>query len=200
VWASESCWSGSVDLNDPTTVALLAAEAFRSAGLDYALYGGLLTAAYGEPRETRDADLAVVDVTAAQAQSALRPTGLETRVTFEDVMFGGLVVSRVTLIGGSPDVGLNTIDLVRPRSRRYAEAALGRAVTSSLRNQSIRVLSLEDFIIFKVLSTRERDLEDARAARRRSGEALDLAAVDREIGLLAAELPDIDVAGRWRAV
>ena len=51
-----------MDLNDPTTVALLAADAFEAAGFEYALYGGLLTAAYGEPRETRDADLAVIDV------------------------------------------------------------------------------------------------------------------------------------------
>lgn len=56
-----------MDLNDPTTVALLAADAFEATGRAYALYGGLLTAAYGEPRETRDADLAVVDASAQRA-------------------------------------------------------------------------------------------------------------------------------------
>jgi len=34
-----------VDLNDPTTVALIAADAFEAAGHEHALYGGLLTAA-----------------------------------------------------------------------------------------------------------------------------------------------------------
>lgn len=38
------------DLSDPTTSSLLAAEAMARAGLAYALYGGLLLAAYGEPR------------------------------------------------------------------------------------------------------------------------------------------------------
>ena len=51
-----------VDLADPTGVALLAAEAFTSAGIEHALYGGLMLAAYGRARETRDADLAVFDV------------------------------------------------------------------------------------------------------------------------------------------
>lgn len=94
-----------MDLNDPTTVALLAADAFEAASHRYALYGGLLTAAYGEPRETRDADLAVIDVSAAQARHALEATGLRTLLTFENVAFGGLMLSRLTLVGANPDTG-----------------------------------------------------------------------------------------------
>jgi len=59
--ASESLRADSVDLNDPITVTPIAAEAFERAGLPCALYGGLLAAAYGEPRESRDADFAVVE-------------------------------------------------------------------------------------------------------------------------------------------
>jgi hypothetical protein len=187
-----------VDLTDPTTIALLAAEAFDAAGLTYALYGGLLTAVYGEPRETRDADLAVIDVSAASARRALESAQLDAVVTFEDVRFGGLSVSRVTVAGGAAATGLNTIDLVRPRSARYAEAAIGRAITTSLRARSIRVLTVEDFILFKVLSTRERDLEDARAAIRRTAAALDALSLEREMTALADELTDSDVRGRWR--
>jgi hypothetical protein len=189
-----------VDLNDPTTVALLAADAFEAHGYAYALYGGLLTAAYGEPRETRDADLAVVDVSPAAARDALGRTGLRTLVTFEDVRFGGLFLSRLTLVGASPDTGLNTVDLVRPGSIRYARLAVDRAVVSPLRGTRIRVLTLEDFILFKVLSTRERDVEDARAAVRRSGDLLDRDSIASEIETLARELPDVDIHGRWSAV
>lgn len=67
--ANASSLSVHVDLTDPTTVALLAPDAFQTAGHRYALNGGRLTAAYGEPRETRDAGLAVVDVA---------PTEIET--------------------------------------------------------------------------------------------------------------------------
>ena len=205
-----------MDLNDPTTVALLAADAFETAGHPYALYGGLLTAAYGEPRETRDADVAVVDLSAARARQALAATGVRVMIAFENVTFGGLILSRLTLLGSSRDdraetgsaaatgalwvTGLNTIDLVQPRSQRYAALAVQRAVRSTLRNRPLRVLTLEDFILFKMLSTRDRDLEDARAAMRRSGAALDRAMLDDERAALAVELPDVNIEGRWAAL
>lgn len=188
-----------MDLTDPTTVALLAAEGFEAAGHRYALYGGLLTAVYGEPRETRDADLAVVDVSVAAAGAALNALGVQASITFENVRFGGLLVSRLTVIASGPSTGLNTVDLVRPRSQRYAELAVRRAVVVPLRATRVRLLSLEDFILFKVLSTRERDVEDARTAIRRSGDALDEHLLTREIAALELELPDVDVRGRWTA-
>lgn len=195
-----------MDLNDPTTVALLAAEAFHAAGHRYALCGGLLTAVYGEPRETRDADLAIVDVSANQAAHALRPYPVHTTIAFERVDFGGLSLSRLTIMSDPSDVtpgestGLNTIDLVLPRSGRYASLAVQRAVTTTLRDREIRLLTLEDFILFKVLSTRDRDLEDARAAMVRSGNALDRRLVTDEVLTLSSELPDVDVVGRWASV
>jgi len=65
-----------IDLDDPTALALLAADAFLVAGLAHALYGGLLLASYGEPRETRDADLAVIEPGASAWRAALESTGL----------------------------------------------------------------------------------------------------------------------------
>lgn len=189
-----------MDLNDPTTVTLLATDAFDAAGLAHAVYGGLLTAVYGEPRETRDADFAVIDVSAVRAREALAAASIQVLVTFEEVAFGGLTLSRLTLLGVTAATGLNTVDLVRPRSARYAALAIDRAVTSAMRGQSIKVLALEDYILFKVMSTRDRDLEDARAAMRRSGALLDLAAVDREVETLSHELPDLDVRSRWAGV
>lgn len=189
-----------MDLNDPTTVALIAADAFEAARLDYALYGGLLTAVYGEPRETRDADLAVTDIGAPRARDALQVRGLESLVTFEELRFGGLMLDRLTLLGSETSTGLNTIDLVRPRSSRYAALALERSVRTLLRGQSIRLLTLEDYILFKVLSTRARDLEDARAAIVRGGTQLERELVDAEVSTLADELPDHDVRGRWAVI
>jgi hypothetical protein len=188
-----------VDLNDPTTVALLAADAFEASGYRHALYGGLLTAAYGDPRETRDADFAIVDVSANEARRALDARGVRVLVAFDGVTFGGLLVSRLTLLGTSADTGLNTIDLVQPRSPRYAARAVSRAVVSTLRDVRVRVLTLEDFILFKVLSTRDRDLDDVRSALRISGAALHRSAVDEEVVTLSVELPDVDVRGRWAA-
>ena len=60
-----------MNLDDPIATALRVADALDQAGVRYALFGGLLLAAYGDPRETRDVDLAVLDVTAAEATRAL---------------------------------------------------------------------------------------------------------------------------------
>ena len=49
-----------LNLDDPTAVALAIFRTFSTRRIETALYGGLALAAYGEPRETRDADFAVV--------------------------------------------------------------------------------------------------------------------------------------------
>jgi hypothetical protein len=58
-----------IDLDDPVALLLAASEAFERAGLDAAAYGGLAAGVYGEPRETRDADLAVAAVAAEAARA-----------------------------------------------------------------------------------------------------------------------------------
>ena len=60
----------------------------------------------------------------------------------------------------------------------------------------IRVLSPEDFVLFKLLSTRDRDLEDAGSVLRAADLPLDRSFIDAEAVRLAAEIPDHDVIGR----
>jgi len=76
---------------------------------------------------------------------------------------------------------------------------IAEAIVDRLKKEG-GVLTLEDFIIFKVLSTRERDAEDARAAIRRSAGVLDEPLLEQEIARLADELNDVDVRGRWMAI
>ena len=64
----------------------------------------------------------------------------------------------------------------------------------------MRILTVEDFILFKVLSTRDRDVEDARSALGRSGAVLHEELLEGEIAGLATELVDVDVRGRWTAI
>jgi predicted nucleotidyltransferase len=186
-----------VDLGDPTEAALLCADAFDRAGFRHAVFGGLALAAYGEPRETRDVDLAVVDVTAARARAALEAAGVSCIEAFEGVTFGGLVLGRVTLLGRGGPAEVNVLDLVTPRSPRYGAAVLDRAATGELRGRWIRVVSAEDYLILKALATRDKDLDDAASVLRRIGGLLDLPLVEEEVAALAAELPDVDVRGRW---
>lgn len=186
-----------LDLDDPTSVVLAAVGAFDAAGIDVLVYGGMALAMFGEPRETRDADLAVAGVTAQAGHDALAAIGVTTVIAFTDVQFGGVMITRLTLDG---DGKLNMVDLVTPRSKRDAAELMTRSISGTLDGQRLRVVSPEDFILLKVLSTRERDLEDARTVVAALRDRLDLALMELEAASLAIEIPDHDVAGRYRGV
>jgi hypothetical protein len=186
-----------VDLNDPVAVALAVTVALRAGGIEHALYGGLALASYGRPRETKDADVAVAGLSTELASDALRTAGLDAVLTFDRARFGGLSITRFTLLGG--DGELNVADLVEPRSPGFSRRALGRALDGALRGQTISVVAPEDFILFKLLSTRARDIEDAKAVRKALGDALDGGLIEREATALAEELRDHDVRGRLRS-
>ncbi|HEY6175416.1 MAG TPA: nucleotidyltransferase [Kofleriaceae bacterium] len=186
-----------IDLDDPIALMLVAASALERVGLEAAAYGGLTLGMYGEPRETRDADLAVAAADTLLAQTALESMGLMVVIAFADMTFGGCAISRLSVIGGGQ---LNTVDLVRPRSARYATAMMRRTLRGSLRGQELRVVSPEDFVILKILATRERDLEDARSVVEKQRGRIDAALVEREVAQLAAELTGHDVRGRFDAI
>ncbi len=186
-----------LNLDDPSEVALAASAAFDRAGLQAALYGGLALAVYGEPRETRDADLAVATVSVGEAKAALDAAGIASVVAFSDMRFGGLSIGRVTIVGGGK---LNMIDLVTPRCSRYAGAVLTRSLRGALEGQELSVVAAEDFILLKTLSTRDHDLVDARTVWHALRDRLDRELMDREAGLLAVEIADHDVRGRYSSV
>lgn len=189
----------SIDLNDPVTVLLAALQALERASIQAAAYGGLALAVYGEPRETKDAHLAVANVSAAQGEAALRAAGFDVIPAFDRVRFGGQLLTRLTLIGGTGG-SLNTADLIEPRSPRYAKQVLARSLTGSLRHQPLRVVSPEDFVVLKVLATRHRDLEDAVVVVRSLGDRIDKELVEFELAELAIEIPDHEIIRRWQLV
>ena len=89
-----------IDLDDPIALMLAAAASFEAAGIEAAAYGGLTLGMYGEPRETRDADLAAASVDTEAARIALDRLGVTVVVAFANIQFGGCTVSRLTLFGG----------------------------------------------------------------------------------------------------
>ena len=191
--------SMSIDLNDPVAVLITAHQALRRAKIETATYGGLALAVYGEPRETKDADLAVAGAHTVAARSALTAAGLNVLIAFDQVQFGGQLVSRLTVFGGLGG-SLNTVDLIKPRSDSYSRKVLLRAVTGELRGQQVRIVSPEDFVVLKVLASREQDLHDAASVARELGNRLNLELIQNEIGSLASEITDHDIRARWTRV
>lgn len=185
-----------VDLTDPIAVLLEVVKALRAADIEAAVYGGLALAVYGEPRETKDADLAIVDVAGEDGVSALESAGLSVVLALDRVILGGNRVTRLSLLGGDRATGLNVTDLVEPRSVRFARNAVERALTGTLRDERGSVLTPEDFVLFKILSTRDRDLEDAASVLRSLSNRIELALIEREVERLAVEIPDHDIVAR----
>lgn len=152
-----------MDLADPAAVALAVADCLDAEGVRRALHGGLLLAAYGEARETKDVDVAVVHADAAVVSSRLdHRLPLRTLLAFDRRRFGGLLVSRITLVEGDE---LNTLDLVEPADPDCARRAVERATAPTLRGRALRVLTPEDFVVFKVLWTRARGSRGRRLRR-----------------------------------
>ncbi len=177
---------------DPNEAIVRVVEALTTAGIPHAVHGGLLLAAYGDPRETTDVDLAVGDATRDQVRDALDAAGIGTRPAFEGLDFGAVSVDRLVLLGAPDDTGLNCVDLVRPRSGRFRDGILGRAVLAQVAGARLRVVTPQDFVLLKCLSSRPHDARDAASVLRTSGEFVDREALRREAALLAAEYPASD--------
>ncbi len=185
-----------IDLDDPNEVAFLAVDALDRAGVPHALYGGLLLAAYGRQRHTHDADFAVVEPDPGVLVAAFRTAGLLAATSMAPAPLGGLILARVGLLGNETTSGVNCIDLVAPRSRRFAQAVLSRRLIGHLRGRTLSTVSPEDFVLLKVLSTRDLDLEDAASVVRNLMETWDDGLVQEEAERLAIEIPEHDVLGR----
>lgn len=177
---------------NPNEAVIRVVEALTTAGIPHAVYGGLLLAAYGEPRETTDVDLAVAEADREAVSSALERAGIESRPTFEGMALGGVTVDRLTLFGGGDATGLNCVDLVRPRSARFRSAVLDRRVFATVGTVRLPVVTPGDFVLLKCLSDRPHDARDAASVLRLSGAFIDRDALRAEAALLAGEHPDCD--------
>ncbi len=69
-----------------------------------------------------------------------------------------------------------------------------------LRGQPLRVVAPEDFVVLKILATRDRDLEDARTVLRSLAGRLDVELIERLLNELSTDILDYDFMARWLAL
>ena len=130
-------------------------------GIDYAVMGGFAARAWGLPRPTFDADIAVaVEGEALQGLfTALEAAGFDTppehRTGFLDNV-GGFSKARVTrLVGGH--VWSTDLFLVQGA---LLKSALARARRAMIGQRQVRVMAPEDIILLKLIAHRRKDLAD----------------------------------------
>lgn len=188
------------DLADPITFGLLAAPILARAGIRCALYGGLALGVYGRARLTADADFAVAAVDAGRLVAAFAAAGLHAEANFDALPHGGLLLARATVFGRGEWTGSNVIDVVAPRDAAYAELALDRSLPLQLRGTALAILAPEDFVVFKALSDRPIDIEDAASVLVRMGPDLDLTGIEQQVSAASRRVKLVDVWGRWTQI
>jgi len=154
-------------MTDLESALLEAVSALESCGLPYMLIGGLAVTAWGEARSTLDVDLSVwagarglrEAVECLSRRMHPRPADPERFVEQTHVL------PLQSKNGVRVDVIFGALELQRE--------AVGRAVPKPIAGRSIPVATIEDLLITKLVSEREKDLGDARALLRRFGKSLD---------------------------
>jgi hypothetical protein len=187
-----------MNVEDPVDLLLTLHARLSAKGLRPLTYGALALAAYGRSRFTEDVDFAVVEKTIGEIAYALRQIFPRIMRPFTARPFGGLNVSRMTVFGEMG--GMNTVDLVSPNDAGYGERMMARGLSGQLGETAIPIVAPEDYLILKVLSTRERDLADAASVVSKLGGDLDMALVREEIEALAKVIPGHPVAERFQRV
>lgn len=138
-------------------------------GLQHALIGGLAVGAHARARATKDVDLAVSagEDGARRVIAAMEARGFAARVS--GVPGPGAVV-RFSRTG--PDGVVRWVDFLFAGTP-FEEAAIGRAETAQVLGRSVRLVSIEDLLVYKLLAGRPQDVADAVALVQARGTSLD---------------------------
>lgn len=148
------------------------------------MIGGLAVAAWGRPRLTEDVDLKV-SATRAEATKLTEILGPEFCPVPDAVEIAGSL--GVLFLDGPGGVRLDLLlaDL------GFDEQALKRAVEAEIvPGFNARICTAEDVIIFKMITTRPRDREDARSIAVEQGETLDVGYIKHWLDLFQEALDD----------
>jgi hypothetical protein len=138
------------------------------AGIPSVVIGGVAVAAWGEPRVTRDVDLKVLlgRDDADRLLAVLTPDYVSLLPDARRALRQQAMVFVQDTAGTRLDLLLADTAYDIPAIQRGRDVELQPGVT-------IRVCSPEDLVIYKLISTRLRDHEDAQGVVRRQGSNLD---------------------------
>jgi len=151
------------------------------------LIGGLAVALWGEPRATLDADFTIW-VEPEDLESSIAALSQRLRALPADPP-GFARQTRALPVETSAGV---RVDLILG-SLPYERLAINRARRKEVAGGAVPVASVEDLILMKLISERQKDIDDARGLLRRFKASLDRAYLKPRLVELAEALarPDI---------
>lgn len=173
--------------------ALVEIAAFLEAeAIPYMVIGGMANAVWGVPRATLD-----VDVTVWVPDARIVETVRQIAASFQVLTQAPerfIAQTRVLPVQTREGVAIDIVFGMTP----FEEEAIRRAVLVSVGDQAVCVCTAEDLILHKILSTRERDLEDVRGVIDQRRGQLDVSYLEPRIGELASLLQRPEIEELWR--
>jgi hypothetical protein len=160
-------------------------------GYAHMLIGGLAVSLWGEPRSTLDVDLSVW-VEPGQFTEAVKRIAARTRTVEDAVEF----VRRTRVLPVTTSQGVRA-DIVFAALEVEREM-IARASWKQVGTGRIRVASVEDLIVMKLISERAKDFEDARRLLRRFRSGLDRTYLETILGNFAEALDMPDILETYR--
>ncbi len=149
--------------------SLVALQArLNEAGISSAVVGGMAVGIWGEPRVTRDVDVKVL-LTRDDAAHLLEALGSDYQPLIEDPL-RSLSNTGVLFVRDERETRL---DLLLSETAFDAEVIRRAQPVELAPGLEAQVCSPEDLIIYKLVSTRQRDYGDAVSVIRRQGDGLD---------------------------
>jgi len=134
------------------------AEALENLGIPYMVIGGQAVLLYGEPRLTKDIDIAIgADLNRLPDILSLVQSIQLTPLVDPDTF----TRQSMVLPCADPGTGIR-VDLIFSFSP-YGQQAMSRARRVRIGHAQVRFASVEDLIIHKLIAGRARDLEDVRS-------------------------------------
>lgn len=140
-----------------------AASALEALSIPYMLVGGLAVSLWGEPRATLDADLVVWVEPEQLADTVARLCERFRARVANPLEFVGR--TRVLPAATSQEVPVDLVFGALP----WEKEAIARARPVPVAGRNVAVVSVEDLVVMKAVSEREKDWEDARRLMRRHG-------------------------------
>ena len=148
----------------------------------YMLIGGLAVSLWGEPRATLDVDLSLW-VESANFEPTLSALCARVAALPRDAL-AFATQTRVLPVSSSEGV---RVDLVFA-SLDAEKQAIGRATAKQVGGKTVMVSSVEDLVLMKLISEREKDWEDARRLLRRFRGSIDRAYLEPRLTELSEAL------------
>jgi len=168
---------------------LEAVRAIESVGIQYAIMGGVAARAWGLPRPTYDADIAVlVDGPAlAGLLEALDDAGFDVPAEHRGGLLDTIGTFHKAKVTQFADGHVWSTDLFLVEGP-FLRSALDRARVARIGGRDVRVMAPEDIILLKLIAARRKDLADI--------EEILLACASIDVGYLRSWASALRVADR----